>query len=78
MKMYICLVEKSYVKEAPTYTSEAAPGTDCKIKPESVSLREEPKFLCYVLKYLLRTSLGDVRARCEGNWGLAKTYVAAL
>ena len=78
MKMYICLVEKSYVKEAPTYTSDAAPGTDCKIKPGGVSFREEAKFFCYVLKYLLRTSLGDVRARCEGNWGLAKTYVDAL
>ena len=76
--MYMCLVEKSYVKEAPIYTSDAAPGTDCRIKPERLSLRVEPEFACYLLKYRLRTSFGDVRARCEGNCGLAKTYVAAL
>lgn len=76
--MYICLVEKSYVKEAPTYTSDAAPGTDCKIKPECVSSSKKLTFACYSLKYLLRISFGDKCAKCVGNWGFAKTYVAAL
>jgi hypothetical protein len=80
MKMYMCLVEKSYVKEPLIQTWDIAPGTDCKMKPvvpASVASFAGANFYC-LLKYLLRTSFGEVRARCKGNWGLAKTYVAAL